>query len=316
MTETTKEPTSFEHPTNPNIKFWDLPGIGTPNFPDLKAYCTKVPLERYDAFLIFTKDRFTENDKKLAQKIRSMNKRFFFIRTKIDGNVRDEKKSKKLSFNEDAMLTEIRSDCLVNLDGLLRKEDIFLISNHHVHKWDFERLSQAILDALPMYQQESLTFGIRRLSTAMVQRKVKILKDRMWKVASVSAAFGLAPFPGLSIFVDIGLIQHEISFYISQLGIDKYGFAALSLSSQQPLGEHLLRTKEIAEMCKMYSKQGVAEQLAEEFFRYIPIVGSIIASGLSFGCTYLTLRYYLNAMEEAALLVVRKAAQDVVDDLD
>ena len=314
MTETTKEPTSFEHPTNPNIKFWDLPGIGTPNFPDLKAYCTKVPLERYDAFLIFTKDRFTENDKKLAQKIRSMNKRFFFIRTKIDGNVRDEKKSKKLSFNEDAMLTEIRSDCLVNLDGLLRKEDIFLISNHHVHKWDFERLSQAILDALPMYKRESLTFGIRRLSTAMVQRKVKILKDRMWKAAALSAACGLAPFPGLSIIVDIGLIQRETSLYRSQLGINKYeemsaGFAALSLLSQHG-------PKTIAEMCKMYSTQAVAEQFAEEFARYIPIVGSIIASGLSFGCTYLTLRYYLNTMEEAALLVVRKAAQDVVDDLE
>lgn len=91
VTETTLEPTCFEHPTNPKIKFWDLPGIGTPHYPDLETYCKKVPLEKYHAFLIFTKDRFTENDKQLARKIGSMNKSFFFIRTKIDENARAER---------------------------------------------------------------------------------------------------------------------------------------------------------------------------------------------------------------------------------
>ena len=33
VTETTREPKAYGHPTNPKIKFWDLPGIGTPNYP-------------------------------------------------------------------------------------------------------------------------------------------------------------------------------------------------------------------------------------------------------------------------------------------
>ena len=28
VTETTREPTIYPHPTNEKIKFWDLPGIG------------------------------------------------------------------------------------------------------------------------------------------------------------------------------------------------------------------------------------------------------------------------------------------------
>ncbi|KAJ7387310.1 Interferon-inducible GTPase 5-like [Desmophyllum pertusum] len=124
----TLEPTCYDHPTNPKIKYWDLPGIGTPKYPDLETYCSKVQLERYSAFLVFTNNRFTENDQKLAKKIRSTNGSFFFIRAKIDQNVNAEKR--KRSFNEDAMLEKIRRYCLENLvddDGeqLSMSENIF-----------------------------------------------------------------------------------------------------------------------------------------------------------------------------------------------
>lgn len=77
-----------------------------------------------------------------------MNRSFFFIHTKIDENVQAEKEKKP--FSEDAVLQKIGIYCLVNLDGLLGKEDIFLISNHYPTKWDFARLSQAIQETLPM----------------------------------------------------------------------------------------------------------------------------------------------------------------------
>ena len=66
ITETTREPKAYDHPTNPKIKFWDLPGIGTPNYADMATYCKKVELERFHAFLILTAGRLTENDLKLA----------------------------------------------------------------------------------------------------------------------------------------------------------------------------------------------------------------------------------------------------------
>ena len=70
------------------------------------AYCNQVNLERYDSFLIFTAGRFTEDDLKLARKIKSIGKNFFFVRTKIDVDVNAEKR--KRSFNEEALLQKIR----------------------------------------------------------------------------------------------------------------------------------------------------------------------------------------------------------------
>ena len=104
-------------------------------------------------FLIFTVSRFTEYDLQLAREIKSMGKNFFFVRTKIDVDVQAE--GRKRSFNEEALLQQIRADCSNNLGDLLsNQQDIFLISNHSPDKWDFERLTSAILEALPRCQRE------------------------------------------------------------------------------------------------------------------------------------------------------------------
>ena len=318
VTETTTEPSRFAHPTNSKISFWDLPGIGTPNYPDLKTYCEKVQLEKYDTFLIFTAGRFTENDLELARKIKSVNKKFFLIRTKIDENVRAERR--KRSFNEKVMLNEIRHDCSGNLVGLVGDlKDIFLISNHNPNKWDFVRLTEAILDVLPTHQRESLTLSLgilTSLSLDILQRKVQVLKGRIWMIASASAVAALVPLPGLSIAVDLALITREISFYRSQLGLPEEGsaeFARLNADNQRKVRKFCLTTAaQVAGLMAVYT----SETAIEEFSRFIPFIGLAIASGMSFGTTYVFLQRCLEELEKTALLVLEDIATRSVNDFD
>ncbi|KAJ7314158.1 hypothetical protein OS493_039396 [Desmophyllum pertusum] len=318
--ETTVKPTSYDHPTNPKIKFWDLPGIGTTNYPDLETYCEKVKLETYNAFLIFTNNRFTEIDNKLVKKIRSIDKRFFFICAKIDQEVRAEKR--KRSFNEDAMLEEIRRDCLKNLvdegsNQLSNEQNIFLISNHYPDKWEFDRLTQAILDALPTYQRESLILSLGILSPDLLQRKVQVLKRRMWMVASLSAGVAVVPLPGVSAATDLVLITREIRFYKSQLGLpDKGtpGFAMLCVDTQRQVADFcsmVANTSNVGVFMAAYASQ----QAAEEVTRFIiPLVGLLAAGAMSFANTYLCLKHCLEQMEQTALLVHKEAFQNVQKD--
>ena len=315
--ECTREPTPYDHPTNSNIKFWDLPGIGTPDYPDLDTYCNKVQLEKYHTYLIFTTSRFRVNDLKLAEKVRLMKKKFFFIRTKIDENIRAEKRKRKQEFDEEEMLARIRKNCFISLGNLLTDDqDIFLISNHDPDKWEFARLTQAILDALTRYQRESMTFSlgkvITRSSDDIFQRKVDALRQRIWKVATASGAVAAIPVPGLSFAVDAALILRELSLYRSQLGLPEIGsaeFVQLHFATKEKVLSVTLTT---AAQLSPYFASYAASTAIEEFARYIPFIGVAIASGISFSATYYALSKLLTNVEEVAKLFLKEAA-NVVD---
>ena len=315
--ECTREPTPYDHPTNSNIKFWDLPGIGSPDYPDLDTYCNKVQLEKYHTYLIFTTSRFSVNDLKLAEKVRLMKKKFFFIRTKIDENIRAEKRKRKQEFDEEEMLARIRKNCFISLGNLLTDDqDIFLISNHDPDKWEFARLTQAILDALTRYQRESMTFSlgkvITRSSDDIFQRKVDALRQRIWKVATASGAVAAIPVPGLSFAVDAALILRELSLYRSQLGLPEIGsaeFVQLHFATKEKVLSVTLTT---AAQLSPYFASYAASTAIEEFARYIPFIGVAIASGISFSATYYALSKLLTNVEEVAKLFLKEAA-NVVD---
>ena len=282
----------------------------------MATYCKKVELEKFHAFLILTAGRFTEHDLELAKKIRSSKKKFFLIRTKIDENVRAEKRKK--SFNEEAMLQKIRSDCSENLGDLLSDvRDIFLISNHDRDKWDFARLLQAILNALPTYQRETLVLSLgNAVTNDIFQKKVEVLRGRIWKVATLSAAVAFFPIPGLSIAVDVGLILNEFALYRSQLDLPEKGtadFEKLRVTTKDAVGKLSITT---AAQLAAYLSVFATESAVEEAVSYIPILGSMIASTISFTTTYAALQKCLKTVEETALLVLKEAAIEANEELD
>ena len=154
---------------------------GTPKFPDLEYYCKKVALKDYDTFLLLSAGRFTQNDFELANKVRATKKSFFFVRTKIDIDVWNNKKKKGIE--EDVTLSVIREGCLASLRSFgADNEVVFLISNDEPTKWDFARLTAAILDGLPVRLKESLTLSLDLLTTQskdLLKRKADVLRGNL-----------------------------------------------------------------------------------------------------------------------------------------
>ena len=175
--ETTKQPTCYTFPVNPNILLVDLPGVGTPAYPNLDIYCEKVKLETYDTFLILTSERFTQLELELAQTVKAMGKSLFLVRTKMDEAERSE--NRKKNYDIGVMLSQIRAHQYEYLKDLkIPLNEIFLISNHEKDKWDFHRLLEAIVEKLPTYQKEALILSLRILSKDFVKRKVQVLKGK------------------------------------------------------------------------------------------------------------------------------------------
>ena len=270
--------------------------------------------DKYHTYLIFVKNRLTTDDLILAKRIRSTGKKFFFIRARIDEDVENARRSRKHLFDKYATLDKIRKDLSQNLieRGLLKDEkELFLISNYYTAEYQFGELSRAILAILPQRQRESLNLTIDNVVTMSkdtLKEKVEVLKKRINIIAIASAAAASVPIPGVSIAADVVLIKREIDFYISQLGLPQEGsnrFLLLSFNTQtqiKALSTTLGSTMQIGGLLAAYA----TESAVEEFSRYIPFIGTAIASSLSYGATYYFLSKWLGQMKEIAFKVLEE----------
>ncbi|XP_072298251.1 T-cell-specific guanine nucleotide triphosphate-binding protein 2-like [Eucyclogobius newberryi] len=184
VVETTMEPTEYLHPYYPNVKIWDLPGIGTTNF-TADEYLEKMEFEKFDFFIIVSDTRFRENDAKLAQKIQNLEKKFYFVRSKIDHNIIDEKRDKK-EFNEEETLKRIRDDCIQGLKQLkIKSPKVFLVSGKDRNLFDFDALWKLLEKELPEHKREALLLAVTNISLDVINRKKQALKDKIIHVRNL-----------------------------------------------------------------------------------------------------------------------------------
>ncbi|KAI9525696.1 hypothetical protein NQZ68_006245 [Dissostichus eleginoides] len=225
--ETTMKVESYPHPQYPNVTLWDLPGICTPNFPADK-YLQLVGFERFDFFIIISKDRFRQNDVKLALKIQTMGKKFYFVRSKIDNNMRDAKRSQK-KFNAEDTLKKIRDDCIRDLQaghaiGLenqgIRSPQVFPVSSFDLHLYDFHLLIETLETELPVHKRDALLLTMPNVSLRIINKKKETLRSKVMYNAALSALGAAIPVPGLSVAVDLPMLVARAKEYKECFGLD------------------------------------------------------------------------------------------------
>ncbi|CAF1504995.1 unnamed protein product [Adineta ricciae] len=326
VTETTKEPRAYSHPNNELMKFWDLPGAGTPSFPK-ESYLERIGFDKFDFFLIVTHKRFTETDAQLAQEITNKGKQFFFVRTHIQQDIDNDKKAHpKKHKKEQELVNEILRDLKENLRALYKEDKVFLIDNYERNKFEFFYLAQSLIEDFPDLKRQAFIFSINAFSKQMVKAKVKELHSTIRKYSALSGVVAAVPVPGLSFAVDLTFILKASKFFFNQLGLDESSLERMaSLTNTDP---STLKTivKKNFDVSLLLTSQGIKEFLvtipavlfsdaAEEYLRLIPGIGPFIAAPISAGTTYYILKRILKKMEEVALLVLETTTQEVSIDV-
>ncbi|XP_028404390.1 interferon-inducible GTPase 5-like isoform X1 [Dendronephthya gigantea] len=304
VVEATVAPTEYQHPSNQNIIFVDLPGIGTPKYPDLATYCRKVGFADYDTFLIFTAFRFRNADLELAKKVKEMGKSFFLIRTKIDVDLTPKKGGKPI--NEEETLEKIKKNCFENVTDLICSEkEVFLISNYDTNKWDFDRLILAISDALPILQRECLTISLTNITRECLKRKARFLKAKAVAVAAVSGGAGAIPFPGIGCAIDVVIIKATLNMNFRAFGLENTAPEAFELLEKK-FKDVITRYQmsSAVDLIKSFGAKAAVGLLgAEQVSKFIPFIGLAIAGSLSFAATFYFLNQSIDEMEEVALVI-------------
>jgi hypothetical protein len=290
--------------------FW-FTGVGTDKFPQ-ETYIQKMNFDQYDFFLIVTQTRFSANDAWLAREITRMNKGFFFIRTQIDVDIQNTKDDQSNSFDEQTVLTRIRNDCLTNFNEI--SPSIYLISGllTHNYLWDFPRLITDLITNFPIIKRQAFLLTMSPISTEIIRAKITELKKRVWLVATASATVAIIPVPFVSIGFDLTACIQEIKVYRKQLGLTEQALRQLSERHKIPYEQFSIAFNDripiqmVTDIGKfvLSSARSIALSLGtQQTSRFVPIVGTAIASAASFGSTMYILNSILNDMEQVALQI-------------
>uniref|UniRef100_A0A3Q2W374 Interferon-inducible GTPase 5-like n=1 Tax=Haplochromis burtoni TaxID=8153 RepID=A0A3Q2W374_HAPBU len=289
--ETTMELTKYPHPNYPNVLFWDLPGIGTTNFP-ADEYLKKMEFEKFDFFIIISDTRFRENDVKLALEIQKMEKKFYFVRSKIDNDVRAEERTQK-DFSLEKSLKGIKRNCLEK--GGMTSLKVFLVSSFELHLYDFPLLQNTLEKELPAHKRDVLLFAMPNINMEIINKKKEAFQAKIKYHAAGSAMAAGVPIPFLSVSVDQTIMVKAIEDYLTVFGLDEPSLERLSSTSGVSLDE-LLAVLKSPLAAKTITNDLVLKALSH-----------LTAMSLSFVTTYRALSFFLNMLADDAQSVFKKA---------
>ncbi|KAG6926138.1 immunity related GTPase cinema [Chelydra serpentina] len=320
--ETTMEPTPYPHPTYPNVTVWDLPGTGTPEFkPD--TYLEQVGFSRYDFFIIISSPRLTCNNIRLAQEIQRQGKKFYFVRSKVDQDLTNEKQN--YNYSESAILDAIREDCIKQLKtGGVASPRVFLVSRWDLDKCDFPKLQEVLVDELPGHKRLTLLRFLSHVSKETLEKKKKQLQTQIWLKSLVSCGVAAVPIPGLSIACDIAILVTSLKGFCRDFGLAEDSLAALARKNKKPIAE--LKAVIKSPLCEEITKDlvmklltkcaGGALQYATIILKSIPVVGivvgSVAAGAVSLSTTYVMLQSFLDDVAADAVQVLEVVMKGAV----
>ncbi|XP_005754444.1 interferon-inducible GTPase 5-like [Pundamilia nyererei] len=312
ITEATLECTPYPHPNYLNVTLWDIPGIGTSKFPAEK-YLKLVGFEKFDFFIIISGIRFTENDVKLVKEIERMEKKFYFVLSKIDNDIRAERR--ETDFSEEETLKVIREDCVHRVAQLgIESPKVFLVSSFELHLYDFPLLQQTLERDLPKNKRDTLLFVMPNINPEIIIKKKEAFQNKVHYYATLSAIGSAVPLPGLSMVVDLAVLVSAVTEYVFGFGLnvsslkrlsDRTGvpYADLCAVINSPLAAAEI-TKERVQQALTELKHRVTRTAAS---RYIPIFGIPLALIFSFIENCKSLELILDELADDAQRVFERA---------
>ena len=191
---------------------------------------------RYDFFLIFGKDSYTDADISIATNLKKRGKNFFFVRTFMDTAIEEAMFDKNIKIKKEdeagnltremqAFMNQemeiIRGYCRKGLEASGHDDvPIYCISNRQKDRFEFSKLVLDIASHLSEIQKDAFTLSANIFTEEVFKAKKKILKKKIKYYAAISGAAGAIPLPGVDLLIDIPLILSKIKFFKQQFNID------------------------------------------------------------------------------------------------
>jgi len=328
-TEKTVVIRDYRHPNNNSLKFWDLPGVGTDRFPK-QTYLHDINVDYYDFFLLITAGRFTENDTWLGNELRKRNKKYFFVRTKIEVDISHDKSAHPRNHNEKDVIRDIRESTQRKMEeNGVADVQVFLIDSHKPQKFDFCLLEKRLINKISDLKRSTLILSLQASSKVLIHLKAKEFRSEIYKVAYTSTMTDgektTISLYGVSTEIDIHRVREQAEFYHKQLGLDTISLKRLAKNTFTDYEQ----LRDIASRCRGCDDVEGCEEMVKELSKgtsslvsglgllnrinssWIPVLGFAVAKASCYSGTYYALKLILDHMESVALDVIEFSQQHI-----
>ncbi|XP_036763903.2 T-cell-specific guanine nucleotide triphosphate-binding protein 2-like [Manis pentadactyla] len=303
VVETTMERIPYKHPKFPNVTLWDLPGIGSTTFTP-EIYLKKLNFGEYDFFIITSDTRFRENDAQLAKAIGKTGKNFYFVRTKVDSDILNERRSKPQTFDQERILQMIRKSCQGKLQEVMSHPRVFLVSNIDVSDYDFPNLEMTLLRELPAQKRHIFMLSLPSVTEAAIDLKRDSLKQKVWLEALKSGLLATIPFVG--VISDLEKLEETLTLYRSYFGLDDASLETMA----NDLHVSVEKLKSHIQSPHLLSVEKEKDSLMKKLLKCIKMVlsamGGPLATGLYFTKTFYLQNYFLDTVVSDAKALLKK----------
>ena len=275
------------------LRFVDLPGYGTNNFPK-DTYFRQFDIKQFDLFLCVTSGKLHQADTEFFQDLRKAGKVCIFV-----VNKHDELWEEGVSLQE----LEKRKSEDINRHVGLGVKTIFTSCRKNT---GLESLIEEIRDNLDGAKQERWSRGAKAYSLRFLQEKRTACEKHVSYAAAAAAANGINPIPGVDVAVDISILIKLFSQIREDYGLSDTFLTSLKDSSIPFVARlandviHYAAKEGILILLKSFA----GRQAVKTFAKYIPFIGQAIAAALGYAITSNVGYSYLNdchALAEEAL---------------
>ena len=171
---------------------------------------------------------------------------------------------------------------------------------------------------LPSHRRHAGLLSLPDISLEALQKKKDMLQEQVLKTALVSGVIQALPVPGLAAAYDDALLIRSLRGYHRSFGLDDDSLAKLAEQVGKQAGDlrSVIRSPLATEVSpetvlRLYSQSSDgAMRVARAFEKGIPVFGTLVAGGISFGTVYTMLQGCLNEMAEDAQRVRIKALEE------
>lgn len=279
LIETTQEPQ--EVPVD-GLTFVDLPGCGTPTWPQ-ESYIERLHLlGAFDGFILVTAHRLTECDAMLFRELsRRAHKPCFVVRSHFDQAVASHAESEA----REIIASHIRRQLQADADL-----PIYMVCSVESQHYDLEKLILDIRKSLPEWKQIRFIMATHTYGEETLRQKRDAAKRIVGIYAGLAAANALNPIPGLDVGVDLGLLTTMSRHVISTYGLRPEQIELLKSQAQmrtvvykgiQQIAEQFtpyLTEKFVASALRRLGMEVAVRNSA----KWVPVVGTMVSAGVGY----------------------------------